>query len=383
MLSATAPSHSAHQPADRFPAPQRRVWTLSCLALVAGMAVALWAERSSYESFTGRLQAKSRIVTAGRDARIARILVEQGKTVAAGTPLLVLHDPELEARLARKRRDVTHLEAELAQARAKLTIEIAWRQKELQTEIFETKLKSAYYLKQQFSNQIDSLASGDDAADATTVSATADASEQWITSLLSENRSPDDARTQALLRRQAAINALEVSSAQVELCEERLRELAQLNSELPEKIRQSMAVDVVQGRLARAQAELASLQKQQESLTLASESPGLVGVFLKGVGDHVLAHEPIVQLLDEDQPYLVLHIPSPRIADFTPGTIVELHFPGGKKGKGRVGQIPPQTAPDSVQGEPGISLVSAQIEPTGVLWPALPFGASIEVRRKK
>jgi hypothetical protein len=89
-----------------------------------------------------------------------------------------------------------------------------------------------------------------------------------------------------------------------------------------------------------------------------------------------------VQLLDEEQPFLVVQIPSPRISDFAPGTVVELQFPGGRTGKGRVEEIPPQTSPVSLDsGRIGETVITAHVDPVGVLWPSLPFGSVVEVRR--
>jgi hypothetical protein len=110
----------------------------------------------------------------------------------------------------------------------------------------------------------------------------------------------------------------------------------------------------------------------------------MVGVFNKELGDHISAHEPIVQLLDEEQPYLLLQIPSSRISDFAPGTLVDLYFPGGSFGQGRVEEIPPQTSPIPVPGAPSSdTVITAHIEPLGTLWPNLPFGSEVEVRRKR
>jgi hypothetical protein len=97
--------------------------------------------------------------------------------------------------------------------------------------------------------------------------------------------------------------------------------------------------------LANSRAELAQLEPQERELTLVAETSGMVGIFLKEPGDYVTAHEPILQLLDEEQPFLLLQFPSPRISDIAPGTLVDLYFPGGKKCQGRVEEIPPQTSP--------------------------------------
>ena len=94
--------------------------------------------------------------------------------------------------------------------------------------------------------------------------------------------------------------------------------------------------------------------------------------------------ESVVQLLDEEQPYLLLQIPSPRISDFAPGTVVELRFPGGKKGKGRVEEIPPQTSPiPTGNSATSGTVITAHVDPVGPLWPNLPFGSVVEVRRRR
>jgi multidrug resistance efflux pump len=174
-----------------------------------------------------------------------------------------------------------------------------------------------------------------------------------------------------------------LSLTDAELCAQHIEELEKINRELPEKVSRSMGVDLAVARLSHARAELARLESQQRELTLVAETSGLVGVFNKDVGDHISAHEPIVQLLDEEQPYLLVQFPSLRIADFAPGTLVDLRFPGGKKGQGRVDEIPPQTSPIPVRGGTGSDVViTAHIEPVGPLWPNLPFGSEVEVRRR-
>src|SRR5262249_34873912 len=104
----------------------------------------------------------------------------------------------------------------------------------------------------------------------------------------------------------------------------------------------------------------------------------------KKAGAHVSPQERIEQLPDEEQPSLLLQIPSPRISDFSPGTVVELRFPGGKKGKGRVEEIPPQTSPipSESSGSNG-TVITAHVDPVGPLWPNLPFGSVVEARRRR
>jgi hypothetical protein len=130
-----------------LPAPVGRMLVLATLALCGGVGLTIGLARSEYETFTGYLQARGRTVTAGRDARIAGVLVKQGQVAQPGTPLLTLSDMQLEETRAAKQRQVAALEAELAQIHAQAAIEIAGRRQKLEAEIFETKLKSAQYLK--------------------------------------------------------------------------------------------------------------------------------------------------------------------------------------------------------------------------------------------
>lgn len=369
---------------DIMQTSRRRVWILSVLALAAGVGTTIVLQRARYESFNGFLQAKLRTINAPRDAKIAKVFVREGTMVEAGQPLVALEADDLEARLTKKRTELAGLEAELLQSEARLTVELEARQGAIQAEIFETKLRSAQFLRQQFSQQVENLAWGEFGHGAeTTLFANATPRDEPLKSIIFENRKPDEERIRALLRQEAAQNANEVSSAQIELCDERLKQLELQSRELPDKLRRSMGTDRVQPLVELARSELAALEEEKQSLTITAQGPGIVGVFQKRLGDHVVAHEAIVQILDEEQPYLMLRIPSQRIADFATDSIVELCFPGGRLGKGRVEEIPPQTAPISVTTGTDESLLIVQVIPVGVQWPRVPFGSQVEVRRMR
>jgi hypothetical protein len=74
------------------------------------------------------------------------------------------------------------------------------------------------------------------------------------------------------------------------------------------------------------------------------------------------------------------------LADFTPGTMLDLRFPGDVKGEGRVDVIPPQVAPLPRPNErlaENASLLTVHISPAGRVWPTIPFGSTVEVRYTK
>jgi len=369
-----APREPVESTESARPVSARRAALFSIVALGAGIAATVWIEQVRYERFPGYLQARLRTVSAARDAQVSEILVTSGTVVTAGQPLIRLKDPAFEQRLEAKQRQIESLEVELSQSQARLEVELEWRRKNLLERIFEARLKCVQALRRELQAplELEYVRAGG----WNSLPAAADVPQP---SLLLGDR---PVVTPASGNSTSASPQPQVTEAS--LCNEHIQELERINRELPEKISRSMGVDLAKTRLDHARAELARLESQKQELTLVAEASGMVGVFQKEVGDHVSAHEVIVQLLDEEQPYLLLQLPSPRISDFSPGTIVDLRFPGGKKGKGRVEEIPPQTSP--IPGEnsaSGGTVITAHVNPVGPLWPSLPFGSVVEVRRRR
>lgn len=364
------PDQTAEHP---FPASPKRVVLLTLLALIAGAGATFWYDHLRYERFPGFLQARLRNVTARRDAQVSEVLVTSGTVVAAGRPLVRLKDDAFDQRLEAKQREVESLEIELAQSQARLEVELEWRRKDILERIFEARIKWAQAARQQFHMPARIDVVRDDGWNLPPVVAAGNR----LSIIFNDQPSVE-------LTGGVPITGARPSKSEVELCASHIEELERINKELPDKISRSMGVDLARTRVAHSKAELARLETQKRELTLVAEASGLVGVFLKEVGDHVCAHEPIVQLLDEEQPYLVLQIPSPRISDFAPGTVVDLWFPGGKKGRGRVEEIPPQTSPIPPENSRAAgTIITAHVDPVGTLWPNLPFGSAVEVRRRR
>jgi multidrug resistance efflux pump len=378
MESVSVASAALNQPEEiRLPASRRRIALFSAVSLAAGIAVAFWCERIQYEKFSGYLQARLRTVSASREAQVSELLVTPGTVVTAGQPLVRLKDTAFEQRMEAKQREVESLEIELSQSQARLEVELELRRKSVLESIFDAKLKSA-----QAARARNAFSTGMNRDGGWGSRSTNSAFERAAAG------NEDRPQIEQVGTVQPAGNAIgeggKSAASEVELCSQHIEELERINRELPAKISRSMSVDLAQARLAHARAELARLDLQKRELTLVAEKSGMVGVFHKGVGDHVAAHEPIVQLLDEEQPYLLLQVPSPRVSDFAPGTLVELCFPGGKKGAGRVEEIPPQTSPIPGEGASSCeTVITAHVEPVGKLWPELPFGSLVEVRRRR
>ncbi|MFN0055672.1 MAG: HlyD family secretion protein [Planctomycetales bacterium] len=371
-------------PLRPFPASRRKILCFAALAVVASIGATAWIEQVRYERFTGYLQARLRTVTAGREARIARILVAPGQVVTVGQPLAALQDQDLEQRWQACREQVEALELELSRTEARLEVELDIQRRDILDRIFDAKWRSAQVVRQQlqvpappyFSSQI----VGKWSNGGTTSS---------HSPVLSRSSGVFDQGTGGIGRRDSDAALLseklqEATRTELELCAAHIRDLEQLSRDLPEKIGRSMGVDLARARLEHSRSALAALEQERKELILVAEAAGLVGVFQKQVGDRVGPQEPIVQLLDEEQPYLVLPFQSTRIADFAPGTQVDIRFPDGSKRKGRIEEIPPQTT--DLPGEMGTqqpTTITAHIDPVGALWPELPFGSVVEVRRRR
>jgi multidrug resistance efflux pump len=126
--------------------------------------------------------------------------------------------------------------------------------------------------------------------------------------------------------------------------------------------------------------ELASLQKQQDSLTIISPAHGMIGSIRHQSGDLIQAGESVVELLDDDRRHLTAYIPSSAVTGLHPGSRVELMFPGRQSRIGLVASIAPHAIPADRGVVASDSQVEVTIEPAGKLWPQLPIGSRVQVK---
>ena len=104
------------------------------------------------------MQAPKTIIIAKNDAVIQEIYVKEGQVVSSGEIVVALFDHSLDQNWKAKQQELIALEAELEQSKAKTEVELALRNKEIESEVFNAKLKSSQYLKEQYIHQITNLA---------------------------------------------------------------------------------------------------------------------------------------------------------------------------------------------------------------------------------
>lgn len=363
------------------PAPPLRIIVFSVTALVLGVATVWTFAHSGHQTYSGRIVSRTTFVTADRSGVVTELMAHESDRVTLGDPLVSLTDEELQEQIAGAQESVATLTAALKQAEAHANVELAWRLKEIDEDITATQLQAAGFLKEKYNYEMERSMWADVLSSHETVMF--DQGDEVFKSVVLRNRLPNDTRMSAVMRMESAANAVDVSAAQVEICDGRLSELRRLKEELPEHIRDMAGVDTAEAELARAQAELERLQEQQVELTVASTSVGTVGVFQLKPGDHLQPGTPIVELLDDSQRWIEVGIPSRDITAFTIGSNADLEFPGGVDRSGRVFSIAPQAEPGNGTRSESDALVMVRIEQTDKLWPTVPVGSRVDVRLAK
>ncbi|MCH7687614.1 MAG: HlyD family efflux transporter periplasmic adaptor subunit [Planctomycetes bacterium] len=370
----TADSHNDYIPAP--PASRGKTILLSFLVLFAGIKFTGWIETSGAESFRAVLHAHSTTLTADRNTRILKLLVEEGARAEFETPIVVLADEGLAAKRQAQRDEVESRRIDFSKAKARTEIDLVWRMKQLDAEILELQLRSAEFLKYKFDEDIEKTAWSEVVPKTKHVVSPTEPDAVFRT-VEYETATLGRLQIEALLRRSVALNASEVAAVQIQLCEDRLQELAKLKADLPEKIRLSAGVVEAERRYKQAVDELTEIENQQREITLTASAYGTVGVFRKTIGEAVSAGEPIVEILDHDRKFLVMQFPSEKLSKIAEGDEVSLRFSGGKQRIGIIQSMPPQTEKTSAGNHD--DRIAVRIEEFGKLWPNVPIGSTVKV----
>jgi multidrug resistance efflux pump len=370
----TADSHNDYIPAP--PASRIRTVLFSSLVLFAGIKCTGWMEASATESFRAVLHAHSTTITANHTARILKLLVEEGDSADIETPIVVLADEGLAAKRQAQLELVESRRIALSKATSQTDMNLVWRTKQLDAEILELKLRSADFLKYKFDEDVEKTAWNEVVPKTEYVLSPTEPDAVFRT-VEHETTNLGRFQIEALLRRSVALNASEVAAVQIQLVEDRLKELAKLKADLPGKIRLSAGVVEAEHRYRKAVDELIELEKQPREFTLTASAYGTIGVFSKTIGAEVSAGEPIVEILDHDRKFLLMQFPSEKLSNIAEGDEVSLRFSGGVEHIGIIQSLPPQTVKTPAGNHD--DRIAVRIEEFGKLWPNVPIGSAVEV----
>ncbi|MBX3440476.1 MAG: HlyD family efflux transporter periplasmic adaptor subunit [Planctomycetaceae bacterium] len=360
--------------ADRAAGPWR-IAVASVAALAAGVAVVGLSMGGPRATYTGRLSARILPVTATQDGILTKWMVVEGEPIRIGHVMAAISNPSLTDQKRQLQQEVARFKVDLDRALAQAELDLEWRVKEVNAEIFSARLQSAELLEEKYRHEMEKVALTD--------VLTSKSLALWVPndsvfdSVIMQDSENQHGRLSTVLRVEAASNSVDVCSVQVEMCEEQVSSLEQLRESLPERVRRSIGVDIVERQLADAEERLAVLSEREQELLVASEVIGQVGVFLKNPGDYVRTGDRIVEIFDDVQRHIVVDVPSAAAGEFKVGNELPLTFPGNVKRTCRVAKVAPQAV--SASESSGDAVVRVRLEPAGLLWPHVAIGSQVAV----
>lgn len=354
-----------------LPASRRRTLFLVIFTLIVSTTLTGWVHQEEEQLVPGYVTAPTVIVRAPQDGLLREWLVPDGAIVGPRQELLRFTDAGLNRQLAEVRDEIQRLETELRRREAKADVELAWRLRTIEAEILANRLKAAELIQREYDQRIELHAwqqrlRGKEeplqAASPDTVFRTAARQDEFFRRQWSK----------VIQQHESARNAVEVSQVQIQLCENRLKELQQLKKELPEKVRRAAGVDETAGRLAAARKHLKQLQDRQEIVTLFPPAYGKVRIEVRNTHRLVKAHTPLARIVDEERRYLSVAVPPEYLGRFKVGQTVTIRFDGHRPRRGLIRDI---RIPDV----PQTDTVTMIIQPSGRIWPIVPLGSAAYV----
>lgn len=368
-------SRSRHSRSGLAAAPLQ-VLGVTAVSLVCGLVAAAWLADLGGTKLHGYVHPRTTTIVAPRGGVIAQIEIRAGDALNPGSLIAHLADESLETRFQAKRGEIAAIDARLQTARAQAELDLDRHLKDVECDICELQLRAAGFQKEKYDFELrknmlrDVLASNQWAMFGE--------ADQFMTSYLESEQSNED-RVFTVLRLEAATNAAEVSTAQIESCEWNKDRLEAMRGRLPDVVRRSAGVDVLAAQLSQAQVELTRIEDAKSELEIKSTAVGKAGLLKITPGLAVAPGVPIVDVLDDIERVIIVNVPSAEIRQFKAGDPVRLQFPGDEDRTGRIASIAPQAiVPDGATG--GESYVAVRIEASGELWPEVPAGTRVVVR---
>lgn len=354
-----------------------QVLAVVILALGGGVAASQWLAEGRTAKFYGYVHPRMTTIAAPRSGVIATIETRTGDLVEPGSLIARIADESLERRFEAKQGNIASMEAELMRSQAQAELDLDWRLRDLDSDICELQLLAATYQKERYDFELrksmlsDSLASNQFAM--------LGGNDEFMGSMIREQGESAEDRMVTVLRLEAAENAAEVSSAQIEWCAWNKVRLEKLRGRLPDVVKRSAGVDVLNAQLMQAKRDLLVITAERDQLDIKSPAVGRIGVLRINAGGAVNPGGAIVDILDDIEREVVVQTPSEKIMLFKEGENVGVMFAGKERREGKIVEIAPQaqTMNSDVGGE---SFIEVRIRQCGERWPEVPAGSRVTVR---
>lgn len=351
-----------------LPAPRARTFVLLAIAFTSSSMLTGWVGAEDEEFVTGQLHAPVVEVRVPEDRQISKWLAADGSHVAEKHEIAALVDPHAATRIQQKQREVESLEIELRQRTAKASIDLAWRTRTIDSEILTNRLKAADLIQKHYDQKIELHAWRDHLNSEKRSVSTSKSPDQVFQPVSHTAGIVFNGRVVSIRQFEAARNSVEVTKVQLQLCEDRLKDLEQLKNRLPADIRRAAGVDETRAKLLIAKSELEKLKAHKSAEIIRAPAWGTLRIVDSPAGKPNGVQANIV---DEEHQYLVVTVPSRLLGRFKIGQTVKVRFNNHVKHSGSVVRIErPASNSDSV---------SMIVDPKGRLWPGVPLGTAARV----
>ena len=353
------------------------------IALSISLTLIFTLERSNRMLYVATLQASKTTLRAPHSGLVEKTPFREGSEISPGSMIVKISDHQLNEKIGAVQEKVEQLIAEIEQSNAQVEMEIAWRMKIVNQDLYVAQIDSSKKMSELYLSEMQKMAWGDIIKSRSQV-ASSEYSPVVLKSIMNDSESPSDEHINAVLQQVTAENNIEVYKTQVALSRKRIKQLEDVKSAFPEQLRISKGVYLTEKKLSREKKTLNELKQLQDRLNLDSKAHGRLGAMRSHVGDYVEKGEAIAELWDYEKCYLETYIPSADAPKFKVGQKVKLRFPGCKTAFGRVAHIPTQTvAARDLHLKTGVaetdSIVPIRVEPIDSVWPTLPIGTRVQV----
>ena len=401
------------------PAPMFRTAALLTCALLIGLLFVHFMGSRGEQTLHGVLSADITSIRVPTASRLLISHVKPGDEVFSNTPLLTLEKASHLALIQEQERKVDQLQHELRQAEAQSDLELAWRTRELERELFDVQAQTQMIQEvQQHQRSPNRTADAENVPESTpvekrglprlaAVSSSRVHAERTVqprtnepggllffsgasgmttmgTGLVqSESGLPPRpvpthlAQSRPVQVSEPVMAATTVAKTAIsENLEARLQRLESLRAMLPEQVRQAAGIEHMRTRFQESAATLEEMKQVSREVAITSPGYGVVGQVRFRVGDNLPEGEVMLKILHTDRRFVIVYVPTRRVNEMQPGSEVRLLFPGAQKFSGVVTDLPMLAETLTATGE---SLVAVRIEPTGRLWPHVPIGSQVDV----
>ena len=410
-----------------LPASFVRTLTLLVCSLMIGCLFVYWLSLRANQPFRGILSAEITAIKVPADSRLVCTHVRAGDEVFYGDKLLTLEKTEHLALIRREEEHVRDLGRRLQQAEAQASLDLEWRAREVERELTDVRARAE--LIQRISGRqsdgvrsaalgfVPELVPGTQKSDLNTLlvsraisvpvhtpsrpnsllflsGASGESSTgfyqpqvlhieqpaptpQVTASVPAPQTSPAVSGVREFTFKPASeaaesTSALEVEARGIEL---RLQRLEELQRDLPQQVRRAAGVENIRLQHEEAVQNLEKMKELSRDIAVVCPAHGKVGQVRYKTGDTMQAGEILAKILHTDRRFVLVSVPTHRVNEIEPGTVLDLTFPGSQKCQGRVVNLP-MLAETSIPG--GQTLASVRVEPLGKLWPEIPIGSQID-----